>query len=478
MKKKNDGVKRVIKINIDKNDKLYNVCEKYSILAKNLYNFTNYKIRQIYLTSKKLKDGLEVNNDIMNKYSNVLGEINQFNETTEKNKILFQNKWYGDYIGGNDVKTPLQTMLKDSLDFIQMPASTSQQIVGQVVSAWQGYFESLNGYYKDKSKYKGLPKPPNYKKDKSVFIISSQSVIIIDKKLSFTNGKKGYRSYKEFNCGQEITVPLPNWKRGHYDDAKLCFIRVVPKNNKFTLEFVYNIDIVPKKEIKNRIIAIDIGVDRLATVVNNIDEKPFAINGKPLKSTNKYWNKKVSKHKSELIRVNKRFSSKNYLKMCDKRNSIMETYMHQSASYIINWCSKYDIDTIVIGKNKGWKQKTNIGNETQTFIQIPFTKFINKIEYRAEELGIKVVLQEESYTSKASFIDNDNIPTYGVNDEYGVFSGKRIKRGLYKSKDNIEIHADLNGAYNIMRKYDNKFKYNEKCYLHPYIIKRPNISVV
>ena len=466
---------RVIKVDIKKKDELYNVCLKYSILAKNLYNFTNYKIRQVYLISKRIKEKKEIKEEMLKRYNEVLDEINKFNEETKTNKVLFQNKWYGDYIGGNGIKSSLNSMLKDKYDFIQMPSRTSSDIIGQVATMWKSYFKAMESYAKDKSKFSGLPKPPTYKKDKSVFVIDSESVIIKDNKLSFKKGKKGYRSYNEFNCKHNIKVPLPNWERNKYSDANLCYIRVVPKNNKFTLEFVYSIDVKPKNEINGRTIAIDIGVDRLATVCNNINEKPFAINGKPLKSANKYYNKISSKYKSELMKTNGRYTSNKYKKMCDKRNSIMDTYMHQSASYIIKWCEKYNIDTIVIGKNKNWKQKINIGNETQTFMQIPFAKFIDKIVYRAETLGINVVLQEESYTSKSSFIDSDAIPKYGVDDNDNKFSGRRVQRGLYKSKDGTKIHADLNGAYNILRKYDKTFTYNNNE-LHPYIV-IPNKSL-
>lgn len=478
MKKEDNKLKRVCKVNINKNDKGYLECEKFAKLAKDLYNAVNYKIRQVYLISKRIKQGYEVSENQMNIYNKIIKEIEVFNETTTKTKIKFENKWGGLYIGGSgdSNKTVLKSFFKDTPQFISLPATTSNDVVSQVVRAWKGHFESLEGYIKDKSNFLGRPKPPKYKdKDgRCVFIIDAKSVVIIDGVLSFTKGVKGKRSYNELNC-LNIKIPLPNWKRNYYTDANLSFIRVIPKNSLYTLEFVYSIDKPKMKENKNKTIAIDIGVGRLATVANNINEKPFCINGNPLKAINNFWNKEVAEYKSVLMKTNGLYSSKKYLKMCDKRNARIETYIHQSASYIIKWCVKHDIDTIVIGKNEGWKQNINIGKETQTFVQIPFSKFIDKLSYRAEGLGIKVVLQEESYTSKSSFIDGDYIPIYGKDDKCS-FSGKRVKRGLYKSKDGINIHADLNGAYNILRKYDNNFKYSEECYLHPYIIE-PNISV-
>lgn len=472
----NNKLKRLYKVDINKNDKVYEVCDKFGKLAKDLYNFSNYKIRQVYLISKRIEDGFEVSEDMMKIYNEIIGEIEEFNDNTSTNKIKFEKKWGGIYIGGNGVKTPLNSWLKDTEQFKALPATTSQEILGQLSNAWKGYFENLDSYTKDKSRFKGRPKPPKYKdKNKgTTFIIDKMSTTIKEGKISFKKARKGLRSYDDFNCCG-ITIPLPDWDRYKAKDGNLTYIRVVPKNNKYTMEVIYDIDVVEPKENKGRTIAIDIGVGRLATVSNNIGEKPFCINGNPLKSINNFWNKEVAEYKSVLMKTNMLESSKRYLNMCDKRNNRIDTYIHQSASYIINWCKKYGIDTIVIGKNEGWKQNINIGKETQTFVQIPFARFIDKIVYRAEGLGIKIVLQEESYTSKSSFIDNDYIPTYGKNDKC-TFSGKRVKRGLYKSKEGIEIHADLNGAYNILRKYDNNFKYSEECYLHPYIVE-PNMSV-
>lgn len=463
---------RVIKININKNDELYNVCDKYSRLAKDLYNYTNYKIRNIWLTSKNINDGKEIKPEALIKYNEIKSEIEEFNivaKNNSKNEIEFKKQWGGDYIGGKGAKTPLKSLLKDSECFKMLPSTASSNVVEQVVNAWTGYFESLKAYTKDKSKFKGLPKAPKYKdkNGKCVFIIDKGTTNITNGVMSFKKAKKGCRSFEEFNCGN-IRVNLPDWDRCKAKDGNLVYIRVVPNNNDFTIEILYEVPKNPPlKEKKGKIIGIDIGVDRLATVCNTINVKPFAINGLPLKSLNVYWNKQISNYKSNLKKTNNKNTSKKYLAMCNNRNNKMDTYMHQASSYIIKWCLKYDIDTIVIGKNKQWKQKCDIGKETQTFVQIPFAKFIDKIKYKAEQQGIEIVLQEESYTSKASFIDNEYIATYGKDDiKYKV---RRKPRGIFTSDSGIKIHSDLNGAYNILRKYDNEFKYNNN-FLHPYIV--------
>lgn len=470
MGSKKGTLNRIIKIDITENEKeLFEICKKYCRLSKELYNFTNYKVRQVYLTSKNINEGKEIKQEVMDKYNEIIKEIEEFNNNTKTQKInLDYKQWGGIFIANGGAKTPLKSMLKETVPFKSMPSVSSHNTIEQVSNNWKGFFESLKSYIEDKSKFRGLPKPPKYIKDYNSFIIDVNSVKIKNGVLMFNKGKKGYRSYNEFNCCN-IKLPLGNWERNHENEARLVQIRIVPKNNKFEMQVVYEIDKVETKEIKGRTVAIDLGIPRVATVVNNIGEQPFTINGKPLKSYNKEYNKKVSDIKSKLKTVNNVETSKKLKNIHDNRNNFMETYMHQSASYIIKWCKKYDIDTIVIGKNKHWKDKCNLGKETQTFVQIPLAKLIDKIKYRAEGLGIKVVLQEESYTSKSSFIDNDKMPTYKEGQTY-KFSGIRTKRGLYKSKEGIEIHADVNGAYNILRKYDKTFKYEEGIKLHPIVV--------
>ena len=146
--------------------------------------------------------------------------------------------------------------------------------------------------------------------------------------------------------------------------------------------------------------------------------------------------------------------NKEYNRLTLKRNNQVRDYMFKTARYLVNWCLKNNIDTIVVGKNKLWKQEVNTGNSNnQNFVFIPHAKLYRIIKDLCGYYGINYFEQEESYTSKASFLDNDYIPTYGSNDENINFSGKRVHRGLYKSKDGTKINADLNGSANILRKF-------------------------
>lgn len=139
--------------------------------------------------------------------------------------------------------------------------------------------------------------------------------------------------------------------------------------------------------------------------------------------------------------------------MSAKRANQVDSYLHKASRWIVNHLIDNKIVTLVIGKNEGWKQESNMGKRNnQQFVSIPHARLVEMLQYKADLVGIKVVLTEESYTSKASFLDNDPIPVYGKKEESVKFSGKRICRGLYKSADGTIINADVNGSLNIVRK--------------------------
>ncbi|NES68659.1 MAG: IS200/IS605 family element transposase accessory protein TnpB [Okeania sp. SIO2D1] len=235
--------------------------------------------------------------------------------------------------------------------------------------------------------------------------------------------------------------------------GKVNEIRLVPRNGYYIFEAVYEVE-SGKPIDNNRVAAIDLGLSNLATVSSNVKEfQPFIINGKPLKSINQFYNKKKGELQSQLQKQDeKRFNSNKINKLTRKRNFKVETYLHQASRIIINNLRENQIGTLVIGNNQKWKQEVNLGKKNnQNFVQIPHHKFIEQLKYKADKVGIKVIINEESYTSKASFLDLDNIPNYSQGVKH-KFSGQRIKRGLYKSKNGLLINADLNGSYNILRK--------------------------
>ena len=223
------------------------------------------------------------------------------------------------------------------------------------------------------------------------------------------------------------------------------FIRLTPFKKHIVIEVGYNED-VKMLDSKGRYASIDLGVNNLAAVTSNV-MNPFIINGRPLKSINQYYNKELAKERSKLSKVGLR-CSKRVDRLHFKRNNKVNDYMHKASRYIVNQLVSQDIDTLVVGYNKKWKQDIKLSKvNNQKFVGIPFLKFVGMLEYKCELVGIKLVIQEESYTSKCSFIDNEDIK------KHKDYKGRRLKRGLYRTLKGVIVNADINGSYNILKKY-------------------------
>ena len=225
-------------------------------------------------------------------------------------------------------------------------------------------------------------------------------------------------------------------------------VRIIPKVGCYIIEVIYEIKENKMKQ-NQRVASIDLGLNNLATVVTNDGDNPILISGKKIKSINQYYNKMTSKKKS-LLPYNV-FTSKSLDRLWLKRNNKISYEIHKVTKFLANYFDERDVSKVIIGNNSGWKNGINLGRRNnQNFVNIPYAKFINQLTYKCQLLGITVITREESYTSKASFLDYDEIPNY--NDEIKPkFSGRRIKRGLYRSTIR-KINADVNGAYNIMIK--------------------------
>ena len=225
-------------------------------------------------------------------------------------------------------------------------------------------------------------------------------------------------------------------------------VRIIPKVGCYVIEVIYEIKENKPKQ-NQRVASIDLDLNNLATVVTNDGDNPILISGKKIKSINQYYNKMTSKQESLL--PNNIFTSKSLDRLWLKRNNKISYEIHKVTKYLANYFDERDVSIVVIGNNSGWKNGINIGRRNnQNFVNIPYTRFINQLTYKCQILGITVITREESYTSKASFLDYDEIPNY-KDEAKPKFSGRRIKRGLYKSTTR-KINADVNGAYNIMAK--------------------------
>jgi putative transposase len=346
------------------------------------------------------------------------------------------------YFNGENVLNKLHHIMKDTDQYKALPAKVSSSVLIMVEKNFKSFFKSNNDYKKNPSKYKGKPKLPKYlDKNEGRFIVSYTNQAISKKIFNESN------SIKLSKTNIEIPTKINDFNI-------IDCVRIVPRLGYYVIEIVYTIIKKSKLNDNNKYYSIDLGVNNLATITSNIkDIKPLIINGKPLKSINQYYNKKLGYLKSQVDIRKQNKNTKRTNKLHLKRKNKIDNYLHKASKKIISLCNENEINTIVIGKNDYWKQVTNIGNKNnQNFVNIPHSRFIEMIKYKCEINGINLLLTEESYTSKASFLNLDFIPTYG-DKNITEFSGYRKTRGLYKIKGvKTIINSDVNGSYNILRK--------------------------
>jgi putative transposase len=288
---------------------------------------------------------------------------------------------------------------------------TAKQTIRKVLTDWSNFKKALNAYNKDPSKFIRKPRPPYYKKKLAQVIFYNETI----KKLPLKSGI--------------ITPTNKCFAINSIRDFKQVII--TPKTYGFVIEVQYEKQVEKTKVSKDRVCCIDLGLNNLCAITSD-QHSPILVNGRIIKSINQWYNK---------LPNNKRRK---------KRDCRIENYFHHVSKFVVDNCIKHQIGRIIIGKNDGWKTGLSLGcKTTQNFQYIPFERLIQKIQYKAVLVGIEVVLTEEAYTSKASFLNRDVLPVY----EEGVthkFSGKRVCRGMYKTFR--PIHADVNGSLNIGRK--------------------------
>ena len=313
----------------------------------------------------------------------------------------------------------------DQDDFRNLPSNTSQQIIKLVYKNWKSYFKSIKEYKKHPEKYQGKPKIPKYKKKTGLGIaIFTYTQVRI---------KDGYIKFPKMTNLSPLKTKV----------KKLQQVRIIPQATVFVVEVIYNIE--PKKSNvkEDNILSVDLGINNLATTINNVGKQPFIINGKPLKAHNQFFNKRRAKLQSYVGKG----TSNRIRRLTHKRNCKVNDYLHKTSRFIIDYCIEHKIGTIVIGKNDGWKNKVNIGKvNNQKFVSIPHSKLIQQITYKAEDVGIIVKEQQESHTSKCDALALEKIC------HHKKYLGRRIKRGLFQSSTGRLINADVNGAINIVRK--------------------------
>jgi putative transposase len=379
---------------IQRNDPRYAIIDEAAFKSKNLYNAANYEYRQAFIHR-------------------------------------------GKYLTYHEVQKRMQSHEA----YKALPAKVSQQILLVLDRNWKGFREGLEAYYQDPSKFLGRPKPPKYKhktEGRHILIYTIQA-------LSKPGLKRG--------LVQPSMLPIEVQTK-HKDVDQ---VRIVPRKGFYVVEVIYRKDPVHAQVDPSLCVAIDLGVTNLAAITSNREGFiPRLVNGRTLKAINQWYNKRMKELKLCLPKEDRERVTKQMEQITNHRNRQVNHYLHAASKTIIDFLVKQEVGTIIIGKNPLWKQEANMGRRNnQNFVGIPHARFIDMLTYKAALVGIQVEIQEESYTSKASFLDLDPLPTYKPGDETEYsFSGKRIGRRnrLYRTKDGTLICADVNGSYNILRK--------------------------
>ncbi|MBE9212337.1 transposase [Plectonema cf. radiosum LEGE 06105] len=369
---------------INRQHKFWSYCDYLALQSKHLYNAANYVQRQYFFQTKKYYNSIDI-----------------YHQTSNLEAYRY------------------------------LPTKISKQIVRRVSEAWKGWLAALKDWFKHPDKYLGKPKMPGYKhKERGRNIV----IYPIDA-LSKPALAKGIVKLSQTNI--EISTKANNINQ----------VRIVPKLNHYVIEVVYTA-YLPVESTGKYTAGVDLGLNNLMAITSNHPGiKPLLINGRPLKSINQFFNKRVAKAQSKEAR-------KQVKELNSKRDRRIDNYLHTVSRRVIEWCQLNDIGQIIIGNNPRWKQDINIGKKNnQTFTKIPHLKLISLLTYKAQLAGVGVIVTEESYTSKASALDGDDLPVYKAkSDVKPVFSGKRVKRGLYKTSTSRTINADTNGSLNIARK--------------------------
>ena len=458
---------RVEKIVVRKGDPNYDACRRICRNCKCVWNFVAYFIRHILFDNYKL----------INAFAQQLSIA-----TGEKNPAIDFSKISG--LISLPSEADLEKIVQDkckSAKFIS--ASLSRRTTERCRSQFFTYFVQKKDWVAHPEKYRGKPGLPGYADSYRTAVLASNCFHLKDGLLMLSKAE---------NCGwKPLRVKCFTGKQCTNPPAETAPVvnelRIIPGGNSFTVEVCYDVenqklflenqkrarrglaplDTPPEQIKKNgrrskkksaepeqpaepiiplsleavKICAVDMGVENFATAVSIEAGFPtILIKGGEFKSTNRQWNKCYAQLQS--LGKNEHIGS-----ITDNRNWRIKDGMHKSSRLLVDWCQALGITDIVFGNNPGWKSRVHMGRRTnQKFVQIPHDTFIRQVEYKAAEVGIRVHRQEESYTSKASALDGDYIPTYGVDDDKAVFSGKRTKRGLYETADHRQINADQNGA--------------------------------
>ena len=327
----------------------------------------------------------------------------------------FKDKTYLNY-------NTLDKLLYSNIDYKAIPyRQSAQQILRSVDKTYNSFFKGIKS---DKNKGKRVRLPRYKDKEKGRYI------------LVYTN-----QCFKHKDNIIRLKGVNGAWYKFYTDKENLQQVRLVPKGNHIVVEIIYNVE-YELKEDNNRYASIDLGLNNIVALSSNVCNS-ILYNGRPLKSINRYYNKHKAELQSKLSK--NKHTSKRINRLTFRRNNKIKDYMHKLSSAIIQYMEANTLNTLIVGKNDGWKTNICIGRiNNQNFVSIPFNMLISMLEYKCKLSGINVVIVNEAYTSKCSFLDEETIQ------KHDIYKGKRIKRGLFVSSKGIKINADINGSLNIM----------------------------
>ncbi|MBE5827311.1 MAG: transposase [Butyrivibrio sp.] len=426
---------------ISRNHILYDYCRDICRSSAVLYNRANFILRQYSSSVDSMAEFKPL-------FPNQMIVYRLVRENLSGTKYLGDSKWLS--------YNALDHLLKTTRDkaYYALPSQANQQILKLLLRDYKSFFEAVKAYGRDPEAFTGRPRMPGYMSQGSskTAVLTNQICRIKDGCLKFPGTKD------KLSLGQ-----LP-------EEVCLKEVRVKPSGNSFVLDVVLSVpdkgiisvadkDILSElsgiEDLKGlRVMAIDPGTDNIAAVVNTFGARPFVIKGGVIKSINQLYNKEMKRLSSCAMTCNKKYRTRKMNALTEKRNRRIKDQFHKVSRQLADYARDNHVGVVVMGHNTYQKQEIGIGHvNNQNFVQIPMLIFADMLRYKLAEYGIRFVLTEESYTSKADYLAKDYIPVHKKNrSESYSFSGKRIHRGLYRHYDGTITNADINGAANILRK--------------------------
>jgi putative transposase len=409
---------KTFQVRIKKGNRLFPYFEQMCQQAKNVHNTTNFYIRQVFTSYRQETPLQPLQQEVLDTLQRYIGPMNERQGKAYRSRLVRENKKPLDQrkdITFNEFSLPskenpyvdyhfLDSLFKamKQVDYRSLPTQSSQWVMKSVFQNWKSFFASIKDYRQHPENYKGTPRIPTYcRANEKEILFTNQDCVIKDHKyLKFPKTK------------QRLNIGKLGCTKGKFKQ-----VRVIPKYGQYVVELIFDCPYEPKKMENQRYMAIDLGIDNLVTIVTNTGSKPTLVKGGEIKAINQYFNK-MKTHYIGILRQGKSSKEGPHMsirleKLHRIRHCKIKDLFHKASYHIVQMAIKQNIGTIIIGQNHGWKNESNIGKRNnQSFCHIPHHLMVSMIQYKAAHQGINVQLTEEAYTSKASFLDHDPLPTY------------------------------------------------------------------